>query len=72
MKEYELIHEIYNTCDGSPTSSIREIQTDDLDAYIKTLISTASKFEKQITEDGVVIYEVMTNMIKERYTFSEL
>ena len=71
MKSYELIHEIYNTCDGSPSSSIKEIRTDDLDAYMKTLISTASSCEKKVQEDGVVVYEVMTKMIKERYTFSE-
>ena len=37
MKHYELIHEIYNLCDGHPDSQIKEVDTDDLDTYMKGL-----------------------------------
>ena len=35
MKNYELIHEVYDLCNGKPDSQISEVQTDDLDVYMK-------------------------------------
>lgn len=71
MKHYELIHEIYNLCDGQPDSQIKEVDVDDLDVYMKSLTSKVSTCEKTEREDGSVVYEVVTNGVKERYTFTE-
>lgn len=71
MKRYELIREVYDLCNGRPNSQIQEIETENLDEYVKGCISKASTCEKQAGEDGSVVYEVMTNGLKERYTFTE-
>lgn len=70
MKHYEMIHEIYNLCDGHPDSKIQEVETDDLDAYMKNLVSKAATCEK-MEKDGSMVYEVVTNGVKERFTFTE-
>lgn len=72
MKNYELIHEVYDLCNGKPDSQISEVQTDDLDVYMKDHISRAATCEKTTADNGAVIYEVMTNGLKERYTFTEI
>lgn len=43
----------------------------DLDIYMKSLTSKVSTCEKTEREDGSVVYEVVTNGVKERYTFTE-
>lgn len=53
-------------------SDISEIQTDDLDEYIKTHVSRAATWEKVELENGAVAYDVITNGLKERFTFSEI
>ncbi|HIZ66843.1 MAG TPA: acyl-ACP--UDP-N- acetylglucosamine O-acyltransferase [Candidatus Blautia pullicola] len=72
MKSYELIHEISDMCRGKMDSDISEIQTDDLDEYIKTHVSRAATWEKVELENGAVAYDVITNGLKERFTFSEI
>ncbi len=71
MKYYEMIREIYDQCSCKPHSQISEIETDDLDSYVKSKISKTSSCEKKISEDGSIIYEIMTGEIKERYIFTE-
>ena len=36
MKQYEMLHEVYNMCDVTKilNSSIEEVETDDLDQYV--------------------------------------
>lgn len=71
MKKYELIHEIYNLCDGHPDSRIQDVETDDLDGYMKTMVSKAAACDK-MEKDGSVVYEVVTNGVKETFTFTEV
>ena len=71
MKRYELIREVYDMCSGKPNSQIQEIETEDLDAYVRGCISKASTCEKQMGDGGSAVYEVMTNGLRERYTFTE-
>lgn len=72
MKKYELIREINNMCRGEMESNITEIETDDLDVYMKEHISKAASCEKTVLDNGSVIYDVITNGLKEKYTFSEI
>lgn len=70
--KYELIHEVYDLCNGRPDSKIEDIETDNLDTYLKGRISKASTYEREEREDDSVLYTVMTNGQKERYIFSPI
>lgn len=72
MKKYELIREINDMCRGKMDSQISEIECEDLDAFMKEHISRAATCEKTVLENGSVTYDVMTNGLKEKYTFSEI
>ena len=72
MKQYELIREIQDMCRGKMDSNITEIETDDLDTYMKEHISRAATCEKTVLENGAICYDVITNGLKEKYTFSEI
>ena len=61
MKKYELIREINNMCRGEMESNITEIETDDLDVYMKEHISKAASCEKTVLDNGSVTYDVITN-----------
>ena len=72
MKTYEMIHEISDMCRGKMDSDISEIQTDNLDEYMKSHISRAATCEKTELESGAVVYDVVTNGLKERFSFTEI
>ena len=72
MKTYEMIHEISDMCRGKMDSDISEIQTDDLDEYMKSHISRAAPCEKTKLESGAIVYDVVTNGLKERFSFTEI
>ena len=72
MKTYEMIHEISDMCRGKMDSDISEIQTDNLDEYMKSHISRAATCEKTELESGAIVYDVVTNGLKERFSFTEI
>lgn len=75
MKSYEAIREIFNQCPNNQRRDnfIEEIETDDLDAYIREKFKDREfSCEKTIHADGSVVYEIMTAGIHQRYTFSEI
>ena len=72
MKTYEMIHEISDMCRGKMDSDISEIQTDNLDEYMKSHISRAATCEKTELESGAIDYDVVTNGLKERFSFTEI
>lgn len=59
-------------CRGEMESNITEIETDNLDVYMKEHISKAASCEKTVLDNGCVTYDVITNGLKEKYTFSEI
>jgi hypothetical protein len=71
--EYELIREIINPCAGSkrPEVSVEEIETDDTDAYVRSLWGSNAHFEKSITSSGSVVYEQNIDGMINRLTFTE-
>jgi len=74
MKEYEVIHEIFNKCagDGSAAIDIENIQTDDIEAWLNNRLNgEAASIERFETNKGAVIYEVEIAGMRERYSFSE-
>ena len=39
MKRYEMIKELYDSCHGKSNSYVEEIETEDLDEYMKKSVS---------------------------------
>lgn len=77
MKEYEVVHEIFNLCSGN---QMRDVFIDEIeipDGAFEDYIRSKHK-EKDITlereqlENGSIIYIVMTAEIKQRYSFTEI
>jgi hypothetical protein len=71
--EYELIHEIINPCAGDkrPDVSVTDIETDDLDTYVRRLFTAQEiSFTKIEKPSGSVVYEVMTGELKHRLAFT--
>jgi hypothetical protein len=70
--EYELIREIINPCAGDkrPDVSVDEIETDDLDAYVRDLWRADTRYQKTINTSGTIVYEQNTDGIIDRLTFT--
>jgi len=75
MKTYEAIWEIYNKCSNNQMRDVHfdEIETDDLEAYVK------NKFRDKVLEydiikreDGSIVFDIMTSGMKQRMTFTEV
>jgi hypothetical protein len=50
---------------------VSEIETDDLDAYVKQyLIGKEVSCEKSVNEEGGVVYDIVTDDLKQRLTFT--
>lgn len=72
MKKYEMIKELYDSCHGKSNSYVEEIEADDLDEYMKKYITKVSEYTKAQIDAGSVCYEVVTNGLKSKYTFTEI
>ena len=72
MKTYEMIKELFDSCHGKSNSTVEEIETDNLDEYMKKYITKVSECSKVELDDGSVCYEVVTNGLKSKYTFTEI
>ena len=75
MKEYEVVHEIFNLCSGNQMRDVFieeiEIPEGEFEAYIRGRHKEKEiVLEREDLEDGAVRYTVMTAEIKQRYTFS--
>lgn len=70
---YEMIREIFNLCSGNQMRDVfvSEIETDDLDGYVKRyLVGTEISCEKSVNEDGGIVYDIVTDNLKQRLTFA--
>ena len=75
MKEYEVVHEIFNSCSNNQMRDvyIEELEIEDLETYIRTKHKDKElKVEREDLEDGTVIYHLNTSGMLQRYTFTEL
>ena len=75
MKEYEVVHEIFNECANNQMRDIfiDEIETDDTDAYVRAKIKDQDLiWEKSILEDGTIVYDIDPTGTKERFSFTEI
>lgn len=78
MKEYEIIHEIFNLCPGNQMRDIFIEETElpenaDLEAYVREKLKNEGNLQIERTdkEDGSVVFDVITAGMHQRYTFSE-
>ncbi|MGI6007758.1 MAG: hypothetical protein ACOX8E_09740 [Ruminococcus sp.] len=72
MKEYEVVCEAYNTCSPKPLVSVEEIETDDIEEYLKQVIPPKSSYEKTVNADGDTVYEVTSDKLRKVYIFTEI
>lgn len=77
MKEYEVVHEIFNLCSGNQMRDVFideiEIPENEFESYIRSRHKEkAIVLEREELSDGNVSYMVMTAEIKQRYTFTEI
>ena len=75
MKEYEVVHEIFNQCSNNQMRDVffEEIETEDLDEFLRNKFKGKDlTFEKTVKEDGTIIYDILASGIKERYSFTEI
>lgn len=77
LKEYEVVHEIFNFCSGNQMRDvfIEEIEIPEgaFEEYIRGRHKEKELvLEREELPNGSVIYVVMTAEIKQRYSFTEI
>ena len=75
MAEYEAVWEIYNQCTNNQMRDIfiEELETDDVAAFIREKFKGKDlSFEKQILEDGTIVFDITASGMKQRYSFTPL
>lgn len=72
-REYELCCEIFNQCSNNQMRDVdfREVAVEDTDAYVRSMEPRAS-VEKEILENGTVIYNTNTAGLRKRYSFTPI
>ena len=70
---YELIREIFNKCSGNQMRDVfvSTVETDDTEAYLRSvLVGSEITIERTEARDGV-IYDVVTDGLPQRFSFTE-
>ena len=71
---YELIREIFNKCSGNQMRDVfvSEVETDDPEGYVRNLVvGTSVTVDGHRTDNGALIYEVMSDGLHQRFSFTE-
>ena len=75
MKSYEMIREIFNECANNQMRDvdIREIETDDTDAVVRAFCEGSEvTCERSVLANGTIIYDIVTDGIRQRVGFPEI
>ena len=77
MKEYEVIHEIFNQCPGNKTRDqfIEEIEIEETPEECdrkKYKNEKELRLERVEKDDGAIVNDVITAINHQRYTISEI
>ena len=75
MREYEVIHEIFNQFSGNQMRDVyvTEEQIDDVDSYMnKFRVGKDIQEDSFVSENGTVIYDLVVDGLKQRVSFSEI
>ena len=71
---YELIREIFNNCSRNQMRDVfvSEVETDDPDAVIRQyLVGGEIAVDKHRTDSGTLIYDVVIDGLRQRFSFTE-
>ena len=77
MREYEVVHEIFNLCSGNQMRDVFieevELPENGFEDYIRNRHKEKELIlEKIEVSEGTVCYNVLTAEIKQRYSFTEI
>ena len=75
MKEYEIVHEIFNECANNQMRDVffEEAEVEDPEAYVRARHKDKELYlEKEVREDGTVIVDIESAGLKQRYSFTEI
>ena len=75
MKEYEVVWEIFNQCPNNQMRDvfIEELELADPEQYVKEKFKGKSlSYEKEILEDGTLVFHIDAAGIREKCTFTEV
>ena len=69
MKEYEIVHEIFNECANNQMRDVffEEAEVEDPEAYVREL-----HLEKIMQADGSVVIDIESAGLLQRYSFTEI
>ena len=75
MKEYEIIHEIFNACAGGAKGNvtISEAEIESPLAYVKQLHrDSPGEIDQKVLDSGSLVLTLAGSSITHQYTFTEL
>ena len=75
MKEYEIIHEIFNKCSGNQMRDVfvTEEEVADPESYVRSRHGDKEiNLEKTVMPDGTTIFDLNLSGQKQRYSFTEI
>ena len=75
MKEYEVIWEIFKKCPRNQMRDVfvEEVEIADPEEYVKQKFQGKDvSYEKTVLEDGTIIFDIQTSMIRQRCSFTEI
>ncbi len=75
MKEYEIVHEIFNECANNQMRDVffEEAEVEDPETYVRARHKDKELYlEKEVREDGTVIVDIESAGLKQRYSFTEI
>ena len=73
MKEYEMIREIFNQCSGNQMRDvfISEVETDDPEGLARSYCEgKVTEFTRTDRPDGGIVFDFVTDGLRQRITFS--
>lgn len=73
MPRYELIREIFNLCANNQMRDVfvSEVETDDTDAAARVYCKgNEVTVEKTVREDGTILYDIVTDGLHQRLSFT--
>lgn len=75
MKRYEMVHEIFNLCANNQMRDVffKEIDVEDTDAFMQDFCKGKEiECRRSDFDDGTIIYDLVTDGMMQRVTFSEI
>ena len=75
MKEYEIVTTYLNGCSGAahPQTSFEETELENTDSFIQTKHGKDfDRFQKEVSEDGRIVYTFDNGTVRYIYEFTEI